>query len=396
MRQAILFWRKISSVEHTHFLEHSPGELIQTINNAWAFLPHSLPPQIEPPSWEFYNLLLEAERALSKLDGLTHTLPNPRLLLRPFAQREAVLSSRIEGTVANVSDLVLFDASEYSEPTSDVREVANYVLALEMGLRWVQENQSPISLALIRGLHEQLMKGVRGGDRNPGQFRVEQNWIGVARSSIHESRFVPPPPLEVVYAMNDLERFINTASPLPDLIRLALIHYQFETIHPFSDGNGRVGRLLLPLFLCSQKMLTQPTLNLSAYFEHNRAAYCDGLLRVSQTGQWYDWIEFFLRGVALQANDATEKTKQLWDLRERYRQRLQQTGSSAKSLQLVDMLFSSPAFSVARAEKFLSVTRRGAVLNIEKLQSKNILREVEWMKQPKIYIAPEIMEILET
>lgn len=380
-------------MELSAFTDHKNGRLIKTALEYWAFVPHRLPPHLDA-DWALVNDLSRADRALSELAGVARTLPNPHLLIGPFVRREAVLSSRIEGTQASLSDLLFFEASGALDPKApDALEVANYVKALEYGLTRLKK--LPVSLRLIREVHDRLMKGVRGDHLTPGEFRRSQNWIGAAGCTLMDATYVPPPVEEMHQALNDLERYLHEPSTLPSLIRLALIHYQFEAIHPFLDGNGRIGRLLITLLLCSEGILPEPLLYLSAYFEHHRDDYYRLLLAVSQEGRWAGWIAFFLRGVAEQSRDAIDRSKQLLDLWQQYRSNLQSARASALLLQLVDGLFSYPAITIGQAAKRLKVTHRSAQLNVEKLVRMKILEEATGRKRNRVFIAPSIIQVIE-
>lgn len=375
------------------FTENKTGQVIKTSQGYWAFIPDPLPPELHI-TWQLASHLSEADRALSELAGIARTLPNPHLLIGPFIRREAVLSSRIEGTQAGLSDLLFFEASPITTPhTPDVKEVANYVSALEYGLARLKD--LPISLRLIREMHEHLLKGVRGENLTPGEFRRSQNWIGPPGCVLMDATFVPPPVDEMTKALGELEMYLHASSPFPPLVRSALIHYQFETIHPFLDGNGRIGRLLLTLLLCTEKLLPQPLLYLSAFFERNRQDYYRLLLSVSQAGTWVEWITYFLRGVAEQSKDAVKRAHRLMELRETYRTKLQSARASALLLQLVDQLFSVPAVTIAGMTKSLKVTARSAQLNVDKLMAAGILREVTGRERNRIFAAPEIIRIVE-
>lgn len=249
-------------MDRTDFARDAPGKLVKATEDCWAFVPHPLPPTLQLDRGTIRELS-EADHALGELAGVGRILPNPHLLISPFIRREAVLSSRLEGTIATASELLLFEAYPAREPARpDVREVYNYVTALESGLE--RTKQLSVSLRLMRELHAALLSGVRGDDRRPGEFRQWQNFIGKEGQSIKEARFVPPPVPEMTAALNDLELFIHAPTDFPFLIWLALIHYQFEAIHPFMDGNGRVGQLLIPILLCERGQLSQPLLYLSA------------------------------------------------------------------------------------------------------------------------------------
>ncbi len=271
-------------MELADFAADQAGRLITAPQGYWAFVPNPLPPSVNL-TWDLVGKISEADRALSELAGVARTLPNPHLLIGPFIRREAVLSSRIEGTQASLSDLFFFEASGTIDPqTPDVREVSNYVKALEHGLARLKK--LPVSLRLIREMHEQLMGGARGDHLTPGEFRRSQNWIGPPGCTLMDAVYVPPPEDEMTEALDHLEKYLHSASSLPPLVRLALIHYQFEAIHPFLDGNGRIGRLLLTLLLCAEGLLPHPLLYLSAYFERHRQEYYRLLLAVSQSGHW--------------------------------------------------------------------------------------------------------------
>lgn len=380
-------------MQPSDFSADSPGRLVRTLDGHCAFLPHPLPP---PFSFDatILQMLSEADRALGQLAGVGAMLPNPHLLIGPFVRREAVLSSRIEGTVATAQQLVLFEALPGGRPSApDVHEVANYVKALEHGLTRLKK--LPISLRLIREIHGVLLKDVRGEASRPGEFRPTQNFIGRAGQTIEAARFVPPPVSEMHKALNEFERFLHAPSDLPALVQLALIHYQFEAIHPFMDGNGRVGRLLISLLLCERGLLPQPLLYLSVYLESHRDAYIDHLLRVSQTGSWSEWIGFFLRGVAEQSRDAISRSQELMDLRKEYQRRVQSPRASALLVQLVDDLFANPAMTIGQARKRLEVTYRSAQQNVEKLVKAGILREHTGRSRNRIYVAPEIVSIIQ-
>jgi Fic family protein len=380
-------------METASFQKDKPGKLVRTAQGYWAFVPNSLPPKLEV-TWDFVNQISEADRRLSELAGAARTLPNPHLLIEPFTRREAVLSSRIEGTVASLSDLMSFEALGVVHPDRpDVAEVANYVTALEHGLRRL--TKLPVSTRLIRELHERLMRGTRGEHMTPGELRRSQNWIGPPGCLLKDAAFVPPPEAEMKEALSDLEKYIHAESKLPPLVRMALIHYQFEAIHPFLDGNGRIGRLLITLLLCAEGLLPQPLLYLSAFFERHRSQYYRLLLEVSQQGKWKEWITFFLRGIAEQSVDALNRANQLQQLSLEYRQMLQGKRSSATLLQMADLLFKNPVFSASSIGKALNVTYVSAQKNIDKLVGAGILREMTGRQRGRIYVAQGVMEILE-
>lgn len=375
------------------FTQRKCGRLTKGPHGYWAYVPDPLPPDIDI-TIDVVRELSDADRALSELAGVARTLPNPHLLIGPFVRREAVLSSRIEGTQASFSDLLFFEAANLKEKEiPDVREVSNYVKALEYGLKRLKD--LPISLRLTREIHAKLMEGVRGQSQTPGEFRRSQTWVGPPGCTLVDATYVPPPVEEMKNALDSFEKYLHAESDLPPLIRLSLIHYQFEAIHPFLDGNGRVGRLLVTLLLCSDGLLPQPLLYLSAFFERYRDEYYQRLLGVSQHGKWKEWIIYFLRGIMSQASDAIRRSDRLLTLWKKYRSDLQEARASALLLQLVDELFSYPAITNRTAAQKLSVTPRSAQLNIEKLERANILREATGKLRNRIYVAPEIISIIE-
>ncbi|MCX6090544.1 MAG: Fic family protein [Candidatus Atribacteria bacterium] len=381
------------------FTDEKAGRLIKGPQGYWAFVPDSLPPHLSV-DWDLASLLSQADRALSELGGLARNLPNPHLLIGLFVRREAVLSSGIEGTQASLSDLFYFEAAHFEKtplpqkPPSDVREVANYVKALEYALKRIKD--LPLSLRLIKELHEILLSGVRGEHWTPGEFRRSQNWIGPHGCTLMDATFVPPPPQEMMEALGQFENFLHSPSNLPPLVRIALAHYQFEAIHPFLDGNGRIGRLLISLLLCHEGLIDQPLLYLSAFFEHRRLNYYQRLLDVSIGGKWRQWIEFFLEGVVEQSHDAIWRTNQLLGLWQVYRTRLQEARSSALLLQIVDRLFEYPVLSVPTTARFLNVTHRSAAKLVEKLVGMGIIAEMTGRERYRIYAAKEVIETIES
>jgi Fic family protein len=339
--------------------------------------------------------LSEADRMLGELSGLSRSLPNPHLLMMPFVRREAVLSSRIEGTRASLSDLYTYEAIQLSmfEPSPDVREVYNYVRALEYGLERL--HSFPLSLRLIREIHARLMEGVRGEHQTPGEFRRSQNWIGPPGRALNEATFVPPPVPEMRQALGAFEEYLHQAPSLPPLVRLGLIHYQFEAIHPFLDGNGRIGRLLVTLLLCTWNLMPEPLLYLSAYLEAHRRDYYDRLLAVSREGAWQAWLSFFLRGVSLQARDVSVRSRKLQDLREQYRAEFQAARAAARLLSAVDLLFGRPILTVNQAAEALGVTFATAQRHINRLEAAGLLREITGQARNRVYRADEIMDAIE-
>ena len=301
--------------------------------------------------------LSSADTALGRLAGAGRLLPNPHLLANPYVTREAVASSRIEGTQASLSEVLEANATGQSSVGTDVREVQNYIAAFNTGVQRL--STMPLCLRLIREVHGVLMEGVRGQERNPGEFRTSPNWIGSPTDTPENATFVPPLPEEMVPLLDDLEAFLNEDVPLPALVRCGLADYQFETIHPFLDGNGRLGRLLAVFYLVQQDLLPQQLLYLSAYFETHRAEYYDRLQAVREKGKLEEWLQFFLTAVAVQATDAIERAERLADVRVRYRRDLASTRSRAA--EVVELLMANPFVTVRNVQDALGVTQPGAL-----------------------------------
>jgi len=374
---------------------HNPkvGKAIRTQTGYWTFIPAPLPPEIE---WTTPLILAlsDADRELSKLTTLAGNFPFPRLLTQPFMRREAVLSSRIEGTRASLVDLYNYESAQLSflEPTDDVREVHNYVLALDYGLERLET--LPVSLRLIREIHARLMEGVRGGHLTPGKFRKTQNWIGPAGSTIETATYVPPPMDEMQNALNELEKFIHADTEIPTLARAGMIHYQFEAIHPFLDGNGRVGRLIIMLLFHEWNILSQPLLNLSAYFERHRQEYYDHLLAVSQRGEWEEWLRFFLRGISLQAQDSVFRMTSLQGIRTKYEALVQADRNSARMAAVIDFVFSRPILTIKQLESGLDMPYMAAKRYVEKLVDAGVLQETTGYARNRVFQANEIFDAL--
>ena len=374
------------------FRSSSTGKVIQTPQGYAAFIPAPLPPLLVYDD-DLVLALSRADAALSELSGLGRHLPNPHLLIAPYVRREAVLSSRIEGTKASLSDLLLDEmenAASVPREEDDVREVRNYVVALEYGIKRLRD--LPLSLRLVRELHARLMKGVRGERATPGEFRRSQNWIGPPGSTPATAPYVPPPTEHMQEALADWERFLHERDKLPDLIQCALMHEQFEAIHPFLDGNGRVGRLLITLFLIERGRLSQPLLYLSAYIEAHRQDYYALLQRVRTDGDWIGWLRFFITGVTETAGEAVRHAGRLMDLREKFRARLR---DKPKALALLDQLFINPYMTVARAERILKVSNPTARQAVTLLQKNGMLDEISGRAWGRLYLAKPILRAIE-
>ncbi len=342
-----------------------------------AFIPAPLPP--DPPvamDDELQTLLSAADRALGRLDGSIQTLPDSDLFVLMYVRKEAVLSSQIEGTQSSLNDLLRAEARIYDpDRPADVREVSNYVAALNYGLERLAD--LPISVRLIREIHERVLRGVRGAHLQPGELRKSQNWIGPAGATLNEATFIPPPPHEVPQALSDLEHFMHAKDSMPPLIRIGLTHAQFETIHPFLDGNGRVGRLLITFLLCEQGTLLSPVLYLSHYFKANRAEYYEHLQNIRQDGGWEAWLKFFLRGVADVSREATETARAIVNLRETDRDKIiNELGRVAgNALKVHELLFRFPLVSVNPVADMLEVSFTSANRLIERMVEVGILVE---------------------
>ena len=332
----------------------------------------------------------EASRAVATLAGAGETIPNPHLLTQPFVRREAVLSSRIEGTQASLSDLYLYEASRKAH--MDVLEVHNYVRALEEGIALL--DKLPICLRLINSLHATLLSEVRGERERLGEIRTEQAWIGRPGTPIEEARFVPPPPSYLTNALDQWERFANENLQMPPLVQCALLHYQFEAIHPYRDGNGRIGRLLIVLFLYARRLLPLPLLYLSAYFERDRQRYYDELLNVSTTGDWDAWLHYFLSGVIQQSGDSLRRARQLRGLHEEYRSLVLDRRGSANSLKMVDLMFTRPYVTAPVASAELGVTNAGARRILDRFVEMGLLYLIPdtW---PRVYGALDLVRLID-
>lgn len=379
-------------MDRAAFTESAPGRLMEISvedNKDWAFIPDPLPDkwEVSPDIWA---LLLQAREELARLDGVGRYMPNYNLLLRPLQRREALRSSSLEGTYATPQQLLLFEIEprepkSVNDPVNSWQEVWNYNRALELALRLLEVR--PLSLNLIREIHQTLLSGVRGFQRDPGNFRRSQVHIGSDR------RFIPPPPNEVMPCLYDLETFIHKEKTIEPLILCFMVHYQFETIHPFLDGNGRVGRLLLSLMIHEQCKLGKPWLYLSAFFDRYKDEYIDLLFQVSTKGNWKDWIAFCLRGTIEQSKDALRRFDKLLVLRNQYMDLLNQAGGNIRLNRLIDHLFESPAITISQFAEMCGIHYNTARADIERLVSTNILIESDIQARPKIYFASNILEI---
>ena len=385
-------------MEINKFKDSPAGKVLKTDRDYWAFIPNKLPPEINYTK-ELVNLASEANRYIGNLNGIGSLLPNPTLLIIPYVRREAVLSSKIEGTQTSLSELFYFEAARKEEQEkeakkTDVLEVLNYVEAMDYGLRRLKD--LPLSLRLLREIHKILMKGVRGQYMTPGEFRKSQNWIDPPGCSLNEATFVPPPVHEMNQVLSDLEKFIHDRNNLSGLMQCALIHYQFETIHPFLDGNGRIGRLLVTLFLCEREYLTYPLLYLSSFFEKYQREYYAMLLGVSQMGKWEEWIKFFLRAVVVESKDAIKNSGRILSLLDVYRSRIQKKRPSNYAFKLLEEIFKNPYITIPHAAEKLKTSFHSAKAAVERLKEAKILAETTDKLRGKIYCAKELLDLLES
>jgi len=350
------------------------GRAIRQPEGYSAFIPAPLPP-VPPLRFDsrLATVLAGAGTALGRLDGVAATLPNPELFVAMYVRREAVLSSQIEGTQSTLDDVLAYEIdSDRAKLPRDVEEVVNYVSAMNYGLQRLQT--LPLSLRLLREIHERLLAGGRGSGKTPGEFRERQNWIGSPR--ITDAVFIPPPVHEMKTALGNLERFLHDSDGLDPLIVCALAHAQFETIHPFLDGNGRVGRLLITFLLCHEKVLQRPVLYLSHYLKQHRGTYYDRLMAIRNEGDWEGWLRFFLTGVATVAREAEQTARRIVQLREQLRDAAQAGGVSVNVLKLMDHLYEQPVINVKAASEALHVSIPAANRMINELHDNQILAEV--------------------
>jgi len=357
----------------------------------WNFHPEPLEPALEF-SPTLVSSLATASRAVGEVSGLGRTLPNPHLLAMSLLRSEAVLTSRIEGTQATLSDLVLYEADPHLPGLGDVREVANYVRAANHVLD--PDRRLPLSLPLLLEAHRLLMQGVRGEHATPGEFRRTQNWIGTPGCLLEQASYVPPEPAVMWGALDALEKYLHATSALDPLLRIGLIHYQFEATHPFLDGNGRIGRLLIGMLMVEWGLIPGPLLDVSAYIEPHRDRYYQALQGVSRDGDWNTWLLFFLEAVAVQCGATVSRAERLRLLREDYRSRVTSPRSSSLVPVLIDGLFASPALTIAQAQELLGVTHRAASQNIDKLIRAGILEEVETPRRTRLFLARGILDTL--
>lgn len=371
------------------------GVYVRQSGDYKAFIPNLLPP--EPPlliDSEMVDILSKADRALGKLSGMAESLPNPDLFLAMYVRKEAVLSSRIEGTQASLEDILEYESVDRPKTlANDVGEVVNYVRAMNYGLRRLEE--LPLSLRLIREIHAELLKGVRGGQRYPGEFRISQNWIGPKGCALNNAIFVPPPVHEMKQALGDLEKYLYARFKYPLLIECGLIHYQFETIHPFLDGNGRIGRLLITFFLCQQNVLKKPLLYLSYFFKQNRLEYYERLQDIRTKGNWESWINFFLKGVAQTSEQACDTANKILTLQKQDKEKIRlKISRISKAETLLDILFDRPIVSIKDIVKLLDVTFPTANTLAKTFSKLGIFKEITGRQRNRMYAYKQYLDLL--
>jgi Fic family protein len=370
------------------------GVFRRTLAGYTAFFPSPLPPV---PSLELdgnlHLLLSEADRAIGALNVVATVLPNPDLLVGLFIQKEALLSSQIEGTQSTLQDVLGADMESDNQP-KDVGEVLNYVKAMRHGLRRLQADELPLCLRLLKEIHDILMQQVRSGvpALTPGDFRIAQNWIG--GSGPGNARFVPPPPGDMDDALGDLEKFFHSEDHLPPLVRCALIHYQFETIHPFNDGNGRVGRLLITLYLVWQGILQEPMLYLSAYLKAHQQEYYDRLQQVRTDGNYEAWLRFFLEGIVTVSKQVVDTTRRVQQLEARDTDRLIQANLGAYAIQLLRTLMKTPVITVDYAADRLGVSYSKANAIFKKCEDMGLIKQINQGRRNRRFVYDEYMQIL--
>jgi len=371
------------------------GKYVNQLNNELqykAFVPNFLPFEIKIDE-ELQSLLSKADLALGRLDGIAETLPDVDFFILMYVRKEATLSSQVEGTQATFADVLKAEAKiEDLEIHKDVDEVLNYIKAMNYGLE--QMKTFPLSLRLIKEIHKILLAGVRGEGREPGEFRRTQNWIG--GSTIQRAYFVPAPPQEIMPLLDNFEKFLHDKSPLPILIKTGLLHAQFENIHPFLDGNGRIGRLLITFYLCQQKILNKPLLYISDFFKKYRQEYYDRLNAFHEKDDIEGWLKFFLEGVAITAEEAVETSKKILKLREKDSEKIFSLGRSAKKAKLVfDFLFHSPLITIKDVERITGLKNPNALALINKLVKSEILKEITGRKRNKIFAYQKYIKLFE-
>lgn len=361
------------------------GRYIRQPGGYRAFVPATLP--LDPPvklDGETVNLLSRADQAIGRLDGVAHTLPNPDLFVAMYVRREAVDSSQIEGTQSTLQDVLAFELDpRIKDIPDDVEEVVNYVRAMNYGLDRL--STLPLSLRLIREIHGELLSGGRGAEKSPGEFRTTQNWIGPGNAPLQRATFVPPATGDMHPALHNFEHFLHESGDLPTLIHCGMAHVQFETIHPFLDGNGRVGRLLIAFLLVHRGVLHRPLLYLSTYLKHRRQEYYDRLMAVRNEGDWEGWLRFFLLGVAITAEEAAATARAIVQLREDHRDLLRAQHFGLNEVRLLDFLFQRPLVNVKLVSELLNISDVTASRVLDRLVRAGLLDEISGRQRNRIF-----------
>ncbi len=373
------------------------GRYVSQLQGYKAFIPSSLPPK--PPlkvDKKLQKKLEQSKNLLARLDGMSDVMPNIDLFIAMYVKKEALLSSQIEGTQASLENVLEFEQGTISSSASnidDIGEVVNYIKALNQGIKKLKK--LPMSLRLVKELHAILLKGVRGKEKTPGEFKKTQNWIGPANCTLKDAIFVPPPPEEALKALGNLEVYIHKDTTYDDLINCALIHYQFETIHPFLDGNGRLGRLLITFYFIWKGVLQKPLLYLSYYFKKHRQEYYDRLNFTRNKGDYEQWVDFFLTGVIETAQSAIENTKKIVHLHDKHEKLLWKNKiSSPLAVILLEKIFYHPIFSIGMIQKKLGVSFQSAVTLVQQFEDIGIIKEVTGKKRGKRYVYTQYLKIL--
>lgn len=370
------------------------GEFVSITGGGYAFIPYPLPPTFDQTS-EILWLNSQAERELARLEGICTILPNPYLLISPFIHQEAIASSGIEETYSTITDLFVYEIENAKSAESDAtKEVSNYAKAMNYGFE--SGRKLPFSLRLIRELHRILMDGVRGREKTPGEFRRVQVAIGSAKASLQEARLVPPPVPDMLRTLNEFELFCHTEDRIMPLIKAAMIHYQFETIHPFQDGNGRVGRLLISIYLHDMRYLSRPLLFISRYFERTRQEYYQRLQNVSESSDWNGWIAYFLRAVQEQCLRNSGTALKIIQLQKSYLKLLTESHAPARLLPVLDSLFITPATTAQILQTITKTSAPTSQTDIDLLEELGILKEVSGRRRNRIYQLEGLVKILES
>ena len=358
------------------------GTYVRQVEGYRAFIPNNLPPDPFTIDWEMQELLSNADRALGRLDGITEILPNPDLFVTMYIKQEAVLSSQIEGTQASLVEVLEYESKSQKGAVKDISDVLNYIDAINYGLKRLEE--LPLSLRLIKEIHYKLLDKTRGYDKIPGEFRSSQNWIGAPGCLLKDASFVPPPVNAMNNAMGELELFLhNNQIRMPFLIRVGFAHAQFETIHPFLDGNGRMGKLLITFLLCSSGVLKQPLLYLSYYFKKHRQEYYNYLQLIRDNDMWEQWIKFFLRGVYEVSQEATVKARLIINMREEHREKV--NGLGAYALPLLEYLYQNPIITVNNIKESFNITYSTANRLANSFHQAGILENISGTSRNRVY-----------